>query len=79
MQYFERLLDEPAGAEHRVTYAEGATSVNAALTLLGTRRMDRAIARAFFGDAGRLQRDILGDEAKGQLSKLDMSLRRGRG
>jgi hypothetical protein len=75
MQYFARLLGEVPGAEVRVTYAEGARDVDEALTLVGTRLLDRAIAEAFFGNPGRLQYDILGDAAKAQLDALDMSAR----
>lgn len=68
MQYYELRLREPSDTETRVTYAENARSVDEALALVGVRRLDRAIARAFFGDETRLQRDILGDSAQAQLS-----------
>jgi hypothetical protein len=64
VQYFARLLGEHPEAERRLSYAEGAGSVEDAIRLVGTRRLDRDIARAFFGDPFRLQRDILGDAAK---------------
>jgi hypothetical protein len=38
--------------------------------LVGTRRLDRAIASAFFGDPKRLQRDVLGDAAKSALERI---------
>jgi len=41
---------------------------DAALALVGTQRLDRALAQAFFGDARRLQRDVLGDAAHALLS-----------
>ena len=69
MQYFCRRLDEPADSEHRVTYAEGVSDEQSALALVGTRRLDRAVARAFFGDPQRLQRDILGDAAHALLAE----------
>lgn len=68
MQYFEKRFDEPPGVERRITYAEGVCDEQAALLLVGTRRIDRVLARAFFGDERRLQRDILGDAARDQLS-----------
>jgi len=37
---------------------------------VGRLRVDRAIARAFFGDSRRLQRDILGDAAQRLLQQL---------
>jgi hypothetical protein len=61
MQYFRKRFGEADGAEERVTYAEGVDDVDEALRLVGTRRLDGAIAKAFFGDAKRLQRDVLGD------------------
>jgi len=72
MQYFQRRLREPEDVEHRVTYAEGVSDEQAALALVGTRRLDHAIGRAFFGEEHRLQRDILGDAAHKRLRALDM-------
>ncbi|CAN5732325.1 hypothetical protein BH11MYX1_BH11MYX1_14470 [soil metagenome] len=68
MQYFAKLCGERPGEEQRVAYAEGATTTDEALTLVGTRRLDRSIARAFFGDARRLQQDVLGDAVAAQLA-----------
>jgi hypothetical protein len=68
MQYFCKRLDEPAEHEVRVTYAEGVADEQGALSLVGTQRLDRALGRAFFGNAARLQRDILGDAAKARLA-----------
>jgi hypothetical protein len=70
MQYFQKRFGEPPGAERRVTYAEAVSTERAALELVGTQRLDRVIANAFFGDARRLQRDILGDAAAEQLHGL---------
>jgi hypothetical protein len=61
MQYFRLRLGEP---EERVAYAEGVTDEKEAFELVGTRRLDSELARAFFGDEKRLQRDILGDSAE---------------
>ena len=72
MQYFRRRLDEPEGIERRVTYAEAVDTVDGALALVGTQRLDRCMARAFFGDENRLQRDILGDAAKRILDDADL-------
>lgn len=68
VQYFCKRLHEPDGAEERVTYAENAGDEQAALALVGTRRLDRAIAGAFFGDPKRLQRDVFGDSAAARLA-----------
>jgi hypothetical protein len=67
LQYFQRRLCEPRDCEQRVTYAEAVQDEQAALALVGTQRLDRALAQAFFGDARRLQRDVLGDAAHALL------------
>ncbi len=67
MQYFRKRLEEPEGIEDRVAFAEGLQTVEQALALVGTRRLDRQLAYAFFGEARRLQRDVLGDSAKSIL------------
>lgn len=72
MQYFRKRLREPAHTEERVAYAENAADEKAALALVGTRRFDRALAGAFFGDERRLQRDVLGDAAAARLSRLEL-------
>ena len=69
MQYFRARLGEPGGEEERVAYAENVADEAGALELVGTRRMDRDIAKAFFGDSKRLQRDILGDAATAHLRR----------
>ena len=60
MQYFRARLGEKEGDDERVTYAEGVDDADAAFELVGKQRLDRAIAKAFFGDAKRLERDVLG-------------------
>jgi hypothetical protein len=71
MQYFRKRLGEPSHTEERVAYAENAVDEQAALALVGTRRFDRAIAAAFFGDEHRLQRDLLGDAAAARLAGIE--------
>ncbi len=66
MQYFAKVLGEDAAAL-RLAYAESVETEDEAVQLVGTRRVDRAIGHAFFGDAERLQRDVLGDSAKSRL------------
>ncbi len=63
MQYFKQRLGEPEHSEERVAYAEGVSDEQEAFALVGTRRLDHAVAAAFFGDRKRLQRDLLGDSA----------------
>jgi hypothetical protein len=65
MQYFQARLG--ASAEARVAYAEGITEEVEALALVGNRRFDAVLARAFFGDPKRLQRDVLGDAVRDRL------------
>ncbi|CAN5913219.1 hypothetical protein BH11MYX4_BH11MYX4_32630 [soil metagenome] len=70
MQYFEKRLGAE-NAEGRLAYGESITDVEEALALVGRRRLDATIARAFFGDAKRLQRDVLGDAAHALLAARD--------
>lgn len=72
MQYFQARLGERKGADERVTYAEGVSEEADALALVGKRRLDAAIARAFFGDAKRLQRDVLGDAVHELLAEVKL-------
>jgi len=73
MQYFKRRLREAPGQDERVTYGENISSEEEALTLVGTRQLDKIIARAFFGDDKRLQRDVLGDAAQLCLDELRLA------
>lgn len=68
MQYFARRLPK-----ERVMYGENITSVDEALTLVGTRILDREIAHAFFGDATRLQEDILGAATEASLADFSLA------
>jgi len=70
MQYFQYRFREQPGADERVTYGENIDSEEEAVILVGTRRLDRLIARAFFGEEKRLQRDVLGDAAKRCLDSM---------
>jgi hypothetical protein len=63
-------LREPEHSEERVAYAEGVSDEHEAFELVGTRRLDHAVAAAFFGDRKRLQRDLLGDSAAELLREL---------
>jgi hypothetical protein len=72
MQYFQRRFGEEPGEERRVAYAEAAQDVEHARTLVGTRRLDRVIAGAFFADERRLQRDVLGDAAQSALEHFEL-------
>jgi hypothetical protein len=69
VQYFARLLGE-AGEGGRVVYAEALFDESKALDLLATRVVDTRIGTAFFGDAARMHRDLLGDAAREYLDEL---------
>jgi hypothetical protein len=69
MQYFLRLLHEPAEGR-RVVYAESLWQESQALDLLGTHLLDGGVGEAFFGDYMRMHRDLLGDAAKQYLVRL---------
>ncbi|MEI9936428.1 MAG: hypothetical protein WDO69_04315 [Pseudomonadota bacterium] len=73
MQYFQRRFGESEGADDRVTYGENVADEAEAIALVGTRRLDCAIARAFFADEKRLQRDVLGDAAKKCLDGMRLA------
>lgn len=72
MQYFQLRFGEPAGTDRRVTYGEGIESEEEAMNLVAKRGVDRRIARAFFGDVHRLQRDVLGDAAEAILGGANL-------
>src|SRR6478736_2027369 len=69
MQYFKRRFRE-GEADQRVTYGENVSDEQEAISLVATRRLDQRIARAFFGDEHRLQRDVLGDAAERCLDRM---------
>jgi len=68
-QYFLRLLHEPREGK-RVVYAESLWQEPQALDLLGTHLLDGSVGEAFFGDALRMHRDLLGDAARQYLPSL---------
>ena len=68
-QYFLRLLHEPREGR-RVVYAESLWQESQAMDLLGTHLLDGDVGEAFFGDAMRMHRDLLGDAAKQYLPHL---------
>ncbi|MET0791300.1 MAG: hypothetical protein ABW061_07235 [Polyangiaceae bacterium] len=70
MQYFKRRFRETPGADERITYGEHIGNEEEAISLVATRRLDKRIALAFFGDENRLQRDVLGDAAKRCLDEM---------
>lgn len=69
MQYFQKRFGDP----DRVLYAEGVDEAEGAAALVGKQRLDRAMAKAFFGDPRRMQRDLLGDAAKTELARTELA------
>jgi hypothetical protein len=69
LQYFQKRFGEAPGEEQRVAFAESVSGPTEARELVGTRRLDREIAAAFFGNPKRLQRDVLGDAAQHLLER----------
>jgi hypothetical protein len=69
MQYFLRLLHEPAEGR-RVVYAESLWGEPQALDLLGTHLLDGSVGDAFFGDYMRMHSDLLGEAAALYLPRL---------
>lgn len=69
VQYFARLFGEP-GECRRIVYAEGASSEEQALDLLGTLRLDGKLSVAVFDDRYRMYRDFLADGARVALDDL---------
>jgi hypothetical protein len=67
-QFFAKVLGEP-GEGRRIVYAEALFEEPKALRLLATGQVDAEMAAAFFGDAGRLHRDLLADAASRYLKK----------
>jgi hypothetical protein len=69
LQYFSRLLHEPAEGR-RIIYAESLWEEPRALDLLGTHLLDGSVGEAFFGDFMRMHRDLLADAGADYLQKL---------
>lgn len=62
-QYFSRLLGQQCEGG-RLVYAEEKWQPEDALKLLASHVVDLDLGGAFFGDPGRMHRDVLGDGAK---------------
>jgi hypothetical protein len=69
MQYFERVLGRRESG-HRLIYSENIFARDAALTQLGGLVMDRAVARDFFAEEMRMDRDLLSDGARKRLDQV---------
>jgi hypothetical protein len=66
--YFQRVLGASA-VDKRLFYAEGLSTEQLGLDLLGTILLDRGVSTAFFGDESRMERDVLGDAAAAYLDE----------
>ncbi len=71
-QYFAKLLGVPGECD-RLIYAEALFDEKRALDLLGTVLLDTDIGAAFFHDAQRMHRDLLGDAARAYLETLSFA------
>jgi hypothetical protein len=69
LQYFSRLLNEPAEGR-RIIVAESLWEEPKALDLYGTHLLDGSIGQAFFGDPMRMHRDLLADAAREYLPQI---------
>jgi hypothetical protein len=67
--YLKRLMGEKADGQRLIT-GENIFDEKGALRLLGTIILDRAAARAFFGDPARLERDFLSDAAAAHVRRI---------
>jgi hypothetical protein len=68
-QYFVAELG-PGSPETRVIYAENIFDQAVAMNLLGVLLIDRQVGAAFFGEAGRMERDLLADAARVRILQL---------
>lgn len=69
MQYFERVLGRRETGR-RLIYSENIFARDAALTQLGGLVIDRAVARDFFAEEMRMDRDLLTDGARRRLDQV---------
>lgn len=69
MQYFERVLGRRE-VGRRLIYSEGMFARDVALTQLGGLMIDRAVARDFFAEEMRMDRDLLSDGARKRLDQV---------
>jgi hypothetical protein len=65
-----RFEQEDEHASRRVLAAENVVDERAAFALLAMHRFDRRAANSFFGEEGRLGRDVLADAAERQLAAM---------
>ena len=75
--YFAKLFEQEGECE-QIVYAESRFQDQEALKLLGTHILDRQIGTQFFDDESRMNRDLLGPEARVYLDSLDFEPLRGR-
>lgn len=71
-----RFEQEDEHAGKRVLTAENVDEEQAAFALLAMHRFDRRAANSFFGEQGRLGRDVLADAAERQLQEMFGAARR---
>jgi hypothetical protein len=68
-EYFVNALGREA-ADKRVIYVEGVFDRERALGVLATLVIDRRVGRDFYGEEGRMERDLLADGAEARLLEI---------
>ena len=66
-QYFAFAFNEDLATTKRIVYVESIYEAEGAMAVLRTFLIDRRISELTFGDASRLERDVLGDAATAEL------------
>ena len=69
-QYFAFAFNEDLATTKRIVYVESIYDAEGAMAVLRTFLIDRRISELAFGDASRLERDVLGDAAIAELLRL---------
>ena len=72
MQYFNRLMRDPAAISQRLMYAENVFDEAGALHLLGIHRMARRVGTAYFDDPYYMNRDLFAPAAEAYVPTMTM-------
>jgi hypothetical protein len=72
MQYFNRLMRDPAKITQRLMYAENVSDEDGALHLLGIHLMARRVGTAYFDDPYYMNRDLFGPAAAAHVPTMQL-------
>jgi len=72
MQYFDRLMHDPATISQRLMYAENVFDETGALHLLGIHRMARRVGKAYFDDPYYMNRDLFAPAAAAYVPTMKL-------